>query len=589
MSRASCLILIICFLSALGAAPASPPLSVTVSEGTSMSVAVSPDGRTLAIDLQGSIWTLPATGGAATRVTDLFNDARQPAWTRDGKWITFFGYRDGGYDLWSVAPDGSGQHRGTWGPYDDREPVWSHDGTRVAFSSDRGDPLGGDYNIWVLDPHAETMQQLTKDPADDYMPTWSPDDTEIAFASTRGTGQSLWAVNVATGAERKVLEAAGRVDAPSWGPAGQMVYHVTANGQSRYEVDGKPITGNENVFAFRASFIGTSGSGAASNDFYYVSDGKIRKRSATGGEAQTIPFTATMVVTRAATAYPHRKRDFTTTTPRPVLGIVRPVISPDGKQIAFAAVGDIYVMPVGGKPVNVTKDAALDTDPAWSPDGAQLVYSSDKDSDHLQLWIRDMKSGRSRQVTHMSTQPQGAAWSPDGRRIAFFNVDGMWRVAQMSVLDVASGVVTKVHDTLAQPGSPTWSPDGKRIALAEVAPFTRRFREGTNQVLLARTRQRRTATNGSRPSRSYRSIRAAAVVRPGRLTARRWPRSMKACSRSGRFRGPESRSVRRVTSRPRAPTRRAGPATRSTSCISRSTSCASSTSRPATGKQCRSI
>jgi Tol biopolymer transport system component len=481
MRRTCLLIASIWFAASLSgtSAPAAPTLSVTVSEGTSMSVAVSPDGRTLAIDLQGSIWTLPATGGAATRVTDLFNDARQPAWTPDGKWINFFGYRDGGYDLWGIAPDGSNQHKGTWGPYDDREPAWSHDGTRVAFSSDRGNPLGSDYNIWVLDPHSGEMRQLTKDPADDYMPTWSPDDKEIAFASARGTGQSLWAVNVATGAERKVLDAAGRVDAPSWGPAGQIVYHVTANGQSRYEVNGKTITGNENVFAFRASFV----PGASSTDFYYVSDGKIRKRSATGGEAQTIPFTATMVVTRAATAYPHRRRDFTTTTPRPALGIVRPVISPDGKQIAFAAVGDIYVMPVGGKPVNVTKDAALDTDPAWSPDGSQLVYSSDKDSEHLQLWIRDMKSGRSRQVTHMSTQPQGAVWSPDGKRIAFFNVDGMWRVAQMSVLDVASGTVTKVHDTLAQPGSPTWSPDGTRIALAEVAPFTKRFREGTNQVL----------------------------------------------------------------------------------------------------------
>src|SRR3989442_14121999 len=140
-------------------------------------------------------------------------------------------------------------------------------------------------------------------------------------------------------------------------------------------------------------------------------------------------------------------------------------------------------MPVGGKPANITKDAALDTDPSWSPDGTQLAYSSDKDSEHLQLWIRDMKSGHSRRVTNLTTQPQGAAWSPDGRRIAFFNVDGMWRVAQISVLDVASGTVTKVHDELAQPGSPTWSPDGTRLALAGIAPMTRRFREGTNQVL----------------------------------------------------------------------------------------------------------
>jgi imidazolonepropionase-like amidohydrolase/Tol biopolymer transport system component len=214
-----------------------------------------------------------------------------------------------------------------------------------------------------------------------------------------------------------------------------------------------------------------------------VSDGRIRKRRVDGGAPQTIDFSATMQVTRAAEQYTRRKRDFTSVAPRQALGIVRPVISPDGKQIAFAAVGDIYVMPVGGKPVNITKDAALDTDPSWSPDGTRLAYSSDKDSEHLQLWIRDMKSGQSHRVTNLTTQPQGATWSPDGSRIAFFNVDGMWRVAQISVLDVARGTVTKVHDQLPQPGTPTWSPDGTRLALAGIAPMTRRFREGTNQVL----------------------------------------------------------------------------------------------------------
>jgi Tol biopolymer transport system component len=181
--------------------------------------------------------------------------------------------------------------------------------------------------------------------------------------------------------------------------------------------------------------------------------------------------------------YKRRLRDFTSTTARKTLGIVRPVISPDGTQIAFAAVGDIYVMPVGGgAPVNLTKDAALDTDPSWSPDGGSLVYSSDKDSVHLQLWIRDMKSGQSRKVTNIATQPQGASFSPDGTRVVFFNVDGMWRVAEMSVLDLDSGRVTKIHDSLPQPGTPTWAPDGKRVALAGIAPMTVRFREGTNQV-----------------------------------------------------------------------------------------------------------
>ena len=166
-------------------AAAGAPIDVTVSEGTSMSVAVSPDGRTLATDMQGSIWTLPATGGVMTRITDPFNDARQPMWSPDGRTITFFAYRDGGYDLWSVNPDGSNQRKVTWGTFDDREPIWSHDGTRVAFSSDRGNTLGSDYNIWILDTRTAAITQLTKAPGEDFMPTWSPDDTEIAFVSSR--------------------------------------------------------------------------------------------------------------------------------------------------------------------------------------------------------------------------------------------------------------------------------------------------------------------------------------------------------------------------------------------------------------------
>ncbi|MEO7156440.1 MAG: amidohydrolase, partial [Vicinamibacterales bacterium] len=282
--------------------PVAPPkpvtIDVTVHEGTSMSVAISPDGNTIATDMQGSIWTMPAAGGAMTRITDVFNDARQPMWSPDGRTIAFFGYRDGGYDIWAINPDGTNQRKLTSGTFDDREPIFSHDGTRIAFSSDRGNMLGSDYNIWTLDLRNGELKQITKGPSEDFMPSWSPDDSEIAFASSRDNYESLWAMNVRSMGDRRLRSIKGaRLDAPSWGPGGQLIYHVTEGGQSRFEIDGKSVTGSENVFAFRASW-------ASRTDYVYVSDGKIRRRSVTGLPVQTVEFTATMPVTHPE--YTHR-------------------------------------------------------------------------------------------------------------------------------------------------------------------------------------------------------------------------------------------------------------------------------------------
>src|SRR5688572_27198623 len=234
--------------------------SVTVREGTSMSVTMSPDRRTLAIDLQGSIWTLPAAGGVARQVTDAYNDARHPTFSPDGRSIAFQGYRAGGYDIWAISPDGSNQRQLTTGPFDDREPAWSHDGTRVAFSSDRGESISagqagtGNYNVWILDVRSGALTQVTKDRADDFMPTWSPDDREIAFISTRAGGQTIWSVMLAGGTERRISAEGVRADAPSWGPGGQIVYHSTAGIGSQLEIEGRGLTGEENAFPFRAAW-----------------------------------------------------------------------------------------------------------------------------------------------------------------------------------------------------------------------------------------------------------------------------------------------------------------------------------------------
>ena len=92
-------------------APAAPLrqariVSYVTDEGTDFSVGPSPSGEALLIDLQGSLWTLPAAGGEARRRTpDLF-EAMHPSWSPDGRQIAVQSYADGRGHVWLVSADG---------------------------------------------------------------------------------------------------------------------------------------------------------------------------------------------------------------------------------------------------------------------------------------------------------------------------------------------------------------------------------------------------------------------------------------------------------------------------------------------------
>jgi Tol biopolymer transport system component len=125
-------------------------------EGSALTPALSPDGRTIVLNFLGNLWTLPVRGGRATRISGLMHDTAYPTWSPDGRTIAFQSYKSGTFHIWAMNPDGSSVRELTFGFYDDREPVFSPDGSEIAVSSDRppaGSPAGvawGSYNIWTL-------------------------------------------------------------------------------------------------------------------------------------------------------------------------------------------------------------------------------------------------------------------------------------------------------------------------------------------------------------------------------------------------------------------------------------------------------
>ncbi|HSK75565.1 MAG TPA: protein kinase [Thermoanaerobaculia bacterium] len=146
----------------------------------------------------------------------------------------------------------------------------------------------------------------------------------------------------------------------------------------------------------------------------------------------------------------------------------QPAFSPDGQQIAFRSEregGGLFVMGATGESVRRLTDAGYN--PAWSPDGAKIAFATEGVENPLerrtesQLWIFSLATGEKRLLVKSdAVQP---SWSPHGHRIAYWGLppDSSERI--LWTVPAQGGEPVQVTDGAHLDWNPVWSPDGRHL------------------------------------------------------------------------------------------------------------------------------
>jgi len=153
--------------------------------------------------------------------------------SHDGRWIAFESNRDGNWEIYVAAPDGSNPMRLTMAPGPDIHPAWSPDNRRIAFTSHRDGPS----SIYVMDRDGRNTKPLVRLPSA-RLAVWSPDGESLFFVAERGGNDELYRKNLGTGETVSLTPSAAKDGIHIWHPTispdGRWLAYVTnATGEYR--------------------------------------------------------------------------------------------------------------------------------------------------------------------------------------------------------------------------------------------------------------------------------------------------------------------------------------------------------------------
>ncbi|HSE97830.1 MAG TPA: peptidase S41, partial [Blastocatellia bacterium] len=419
----------------------------------------------------GDLWTAPATGGTATRLTAHPGLELFAKFSPDGKWIAFTGQYDGDEQVYVVPSTGGvpkqltfyparGPLTPRWG-YDNQVYGWTNDGRSILFRSHRDSWTLGLTRLYTVSMNggpAETLP-MPESGAGDYSPdgarvVYSPRFRDFRSEKRYGGGQAndLFLFDLKTYEAKRITDHPRADRDPMW--IGNTVYFNSDR------------DGHFNLYAYDIPSGKTSS--VTSNRVWDVrwpsADREGRIVYELNGELQVFD-----TKTRRNTAISVNVTD-DGLAKRPsrvsVANLIHSAaLSPKGERILFGARGDIFSAPVEKGPTrNLTESSnAHDKWPRWSPDGKWISFISDLSGEEEIYIVAQDGSGKPEALTKGGKAMRYAAeWSPDGKRLAFGDKDG-----KLFVLTMADRKIVEVADsTRGQIRDYVWSPRGNHLAFS---------------------------------------------------------------------------------------------------------------------------